>query len=297
MSKIGICMAGALLVLLFAAGAAYATVPQACSDGTAYGACSGVNSPSGPGYICWLDDSSPTGTSLISVYSDSATTAMRNQCSCSKYASQGYVLVNNACVKTTCTDTNGGTIGNGACGATKPKACVNGQLVDNSAQCGCPDGKKPASDGKTCIARVGCRWGTISCIPGKEDCKYDSTNANDDGVCTTKPGCAITPSLCDSTQTCDTSVNATGICKTKAGCTYDNPKCNSTQVCISNACTTKTSDVPIINASGTPANSNATVGGIDFTKICPCCPAPAAGAAAMVGLVSYKNWRNRKKDE
>jgi hypothetical protein len=167
--------------------------------------------------------------------------------------------------------------------------------VDDSAVCGCPAGQKQNADGKKCDPRVGCRWGTLPTPSGK-NCKFDANNSNDDGTLVSKPGCYYNPTLCDSTQDCDTSTNATGICVTKKGCTYDNPKCKSDEICVLGICQKKVADLPLVNLSAPTANATAS-GGLDLSKICPCCPAPAVGAVGLVSLVSYRKWKGRKKEE
>ena len=292
MSKIGLWAAGTLLVMVLLAGTASALNTNACSDGTAYFQCSSKS----PGYLCMLDPSGNGMNVLVNVLGDSGTPTLRAQCACSKYP--GYVEVNGECMKTTCTDPgNSQTLQNGICASTPPKQCASGQLVDNSTGCHCPLGQKPNADGKKCDPRVGCRWGTLPTPSGK-DCNFDQNNPNDDGTLNSKPGCAYNPALCDSTQDCDTSTNSSGICVTKKGCAYDNPKCNANETCVSNGvisvCQKKTSDLPLVNLSA--STTNATVSsGLDLSKICPCCPAPAVGAVAMVGLVSYRKWK--KKEE
>ncbi len=293
MSKIGLWAAGTLLAIIVLTAMPSAVVQPGtkCSDGTVWGQCSTVT----PGMVCWADSGSPNGVSLLNVYDFPQSADVRSKCACSKFA--GYTKVDNACVKTICTDPgNSQTLQSNACASTPPKQCVNGALVDNSALCGCPLGQKPSADGKKCDLRVGCRWNTIKC-PSNQDCKYDQANANEDGTCVSKPGCAYNPTLCDSTQDCSTATNASGICVTKKGCTYDNPKCASDESCIGNGlggiCQKKSAGIPLANLTPT---ANATASSNPLAGI-SCCCLPSAGAAAMVGLVGYKSLKGRRKEE
>jgi hypothetical protein len=135
----------ALLALSF--GMAHAITVGSCSDGTQYGKCSTVN----PGSYCTGSISSPN----LQIY-------VAN-CKCEAVA--GWVQQGSGdeatCIQAKCTD---GT-SNNQCSPTKPKACVNGALVDNAAKCGCPSGKRVSSNSLLCEF-IPCTDGSISVPEG-----------------------------------------------------------------------------------------------------------------------------------
>jgi len=277
MNKIGI-MVFLLAVFAFAGMANAAT----CSDGTQAWAC--VDSQ--PGYVCM------PGTSIYTpqnVMGDNCPLAQkvceeyRVKCACEKY---GMVEVDGECKKTTCTE-NGKTYNDGQC-MTAPKRCSLGEAVDAASSCGCPAGKTPAADGKTCVTASGCRWSNPACS-ASEECKFIDTNPKDEGHCVAKQGCAYGTVRCTSIQSCDTTTNKDGVCKTKDGCKYSNPACSSDKMCdqATNTCVSK--DVgkvdTIDNKTETPT-AGALFGDLS------CCCMPAVGIVGLAGLVVV-----RKREE
>lgn len=286
--KIGVSLV-LLTLLAFSIGAMAVTTPS-CSDGTEAFKCS----KSQPGYACLPGSST---YSLQNVQSSDCPLApkvcdeYRAKCTCPA----GYVKdPTQGCVKNTCDD-GGKTLQNGECSATKPKQCVSGTLQDNAGACGCPAGQEgdALNSYKTCKPSLGCRWKTISCL-SNQDCTFNANDPADGGTCKPKKGCAYGTQTCTSDQTCETATTPDGICVTKPGCKYLNPKCPSGQMCdaVSNTCMAAPSgssdNSPVVPSTNAPSTSNASAGNL------ACCCLPAAGAAAMVGLVSF---RRRSEDE
>ncbi len=278
----------ALLAIVFLAGVAAAVNTNPCSDGTPYGKCSNQS----PGYICWVGG---TGNTLMNAFAPGMPSSWRTMCSCSNFP--GYVEVNGACAKNTCTDTNGATLGNWQCGAVKPQQCIWGALVSNASYCGCPAGQKADSGGKNCADIVGCRWngtGHLTCPPSQE-CKWNPADNVDGGTCTPKQGCAFHNPDCQLSEDCITTSNANGVCRTKTGCQYNNPSCSAGQTCnqLTGNCDKNALDIiPVIPGASNASKTTGTTGAPGGFS---CCCLPAAGATAMVGLVSYQ--RMRKKEE
>ena len=283
MRMIGFLSVGLVLLLAFAGIASAAAtvctsdgVCPSCSDGTGYWQCSKIT----PGYACLPDSTSGNGVSLQNDIESKIvkTTDGTNQpkCACSNFP--GYMEKNGKCVKTTCADTNGNTLQSGACSITKPNRCVDGQLVEDSAACGCPEGKQAKSDGKTCTQAVGCRWSNPPCQPNQE-CHYVETNLKDEGHCVAKQGCAYNTVTCTSMQYCDTSKEANGVCTTKDGCQYLNPPCHAGEVC--NSATGVCEEGSGADTIGNPSTANTAVSD-DFAS---CCCAPMAVMVSLAGLV------------
>ncbi|VVB57264.1 Uncharacterised protein [uncultured archaeon] len=301
--KIGIWAMGALFVMVLLVGMVAAddsgvicppsNLGCPCSDGTAYYKCSQTQ----PGYACVESGGKHM---LVNMLGPDGIKSLKSQCACANFA--GYSEVNGQCVKTICTD-GGNTLQNGQCGSSKPKQCLNGNMIDNSSACGCVAGYNPNPNGKTCDQRIGCRWNTYTCPTGRE-CKYDSKNNNDDGSCVSKSGCVNNNPSCNWNENCDTSSDANGVCKTKPGCQYGNPTCGSGKVCnqVTGNCdsTGSAATVPTIPVQGGSSAPSATTNSSKTAAAGPlgslsCCCLPGAGAAAMVGLASYS--RFKKKDE
>jgi len=139
--------ASVLVFLALALGMAHAVTVGNCADGTQYGKCSTVN----PGSYCTGSISAPNLQVFVS------------HCPCTVAA--GWVQDGQGddatCIQAKCTD---GTTNN-ACSSTKPKACVNGALVDNATKCGCPAGKRVAANGMFCEF-IPCADGDISVPEG-----------------------------------------------------------------------------------------------------------------------------------
>lgn len=291
--KLGTLLAFSLVLILTLVATSYA-LPGACSDGTTYGACSKTQ----PGYYCGYD-STTGGSALQNVIG--MTTASFKPCQCSKF--DGYAEQNGECVKTSCTDANGASVGTNTCGSTKPKQCVGGQMVDNAAACGCPDGQQPKADGKLCEPRVGCRWKTVTCSSDKE-CKFDASVATDDGTCTAKKGCAFGTVTCTSNQDCDTSKSANGECVDKKGCQYLNPACSKNQTCnpttgVCDENTASTGGATTLPGSSTSKSSVSSAPTANALGGLNCCCLPTAGGTALVGLAIYrrKNDADDSQDE
>ena len=71
-----------------------------------------------------------------------------NKCSCP--SGMRATANGQGCESIPCID-NGASVPSGACSQiTIGKKCVGGSLVDMSSVCGCPSGKRPSADGKTC---------------------------------------------------------------------------------------------------------------------------------------------------
>ncbi|MFH1306651.1 MAG: hypothetical protein ABIH83_03280, partial [Candidatus Micrarchaeota archaeon] len=166
--KIGMYLLSILLVFgMFGILWANQIYERSCADGTGYFQCSQES----PGYACLPDSSAGNGLSLQNDITNKIVKDVsgNHKCACANFA--GYAEKSGKCVKTTCIDTNGAEIQDRACSATKPKRCVGGELADDANACGCPGGQQMAAGGKTCEARIGCRWGTKPCAPGYE-CTY-----------------------------------------------------------------------------------------------------------------------------
>ncbi|MCL6089318.1 MAG: hypothetical protein M1530_04130 [Candidatus Marsarchaeota archaeon] len=288
-SRIGKIAGIGLLALVFMTGIAAAASTAPCSDGTPYGKCSNLT----PGWRCWIGDN---GNVLMNAFAPGMPASWRTECACSNFP--GYVEVTGACVKNTCTDSNGATLANWQCGAVKPQQCVWGSLISNSSYCGCPAGQKADNSGKNCGDIVGCRWngtGHLTCPPSQE-CKWNPADNADGGTCTPKQGCAYNnPPGNTLTEDCITTSNANGVCKTKAGCQYNNPACGSGTTCnqVTGNCDKNALDiVPVIPAS----NATNTTGTTGIPGGFSCCCLPAAGATAMVGLASYQHFRKKEEE-
>ncbi|MFA5108389.1 MAG: hypothetical protein WC492_02550 [Candidatus Micrarchaeia archaeon] len=288
--KIGIILATMVLMASVIGIGWSAVYENKCSDGTGYWQCSQTQ----PGYACLPDSASATGLSLQNdvankLVQDSKTGM--SKCACANFA--GYAEVDGACVKTTCVD-GSKTLQAGECSSTKPKRCTSGSLVDDPTACGCPEGKKASSDGKSCEVREGCRWGTSPCEKGY-NCSYVESNTKDDGHCVAKKGCsAYIPSegkiTCTSMQECDSSTNPDGVCITKQGCKYSNPACGTGKVCdmLSNTC--ESSDVVSATTIKTTKTANSAVS--DSSNL-SCCCLPTAGIVGLAGIAIAR----RKKEE
>jgi hypothetical protein len=276
---------------LMAISGAFMASTSDCADGTKYFQCS----TNKPGYAC-LPDSTTGGNSLQNVLGPDMPAALRNKCACSNFP--GYVEVNGECVKNTC-NVGGKTYSNFECIANnKPKQCVWGNIVDNSSQCGCPLGQKPADNGRACIDMVGCRWtgsGHITCPPTQE-CKWNPADPNDAGTCVTKSGCAYHNPDCDPiSEYCDTTASAAGECKKKQGCQYSNPPCAAGEICnpVSGKCEkNEIATVPIIQAP--PSNSTPSAAASNAFASIKCCCLPTAAAVGLVGLASYNRMKRKE---
>ncbi|PIT85025.1 hypothetical protein COU37_00705 [Candidatus Micrarchaeota archaeon CG10_big_fil_rev_8_21_14_0_10_45_29] len=274
-------LAASLVLLLAFAGIASAIniYEQSCSDGTKYFQCSQGT----PGYACLPDSTSGNGVSLQNdVESKIVKTTdgtSQPKCACANFP--GYMEKDGKCVKTTCTDTNGKTLESGACSVTKPNRCIDGNLVENSLACGCPEGKQVASDSKTCVRAVGCRWGNPPCQPNQE-CKYVES-AKDEGHCVAKQGCAYNTVTCTSMQYCDTSGDSNGVCTTREGCQYLNPPCHAGETC--NSATGVCEAGESADEIGSASTAGAAVSD-DF--VATCCCAPVLAMAGLAGIVIVK---------
>ncbi|MFH1306547.1 MAG: hypothetical protein ABIH83_02740, partial [Candidatus Micrarchaeota archaeon] len=158
-----------------------------------------------------------------------------------------------------------------------------GELADDANACGCPGGQQMAAGGKTCEARIGCRWGTKPCAPGYE-CTYMDQNEKDDGTCKQMQGCVWGTVKCTSIQYCDTEQDENGMCVTKEGCQYDNPSCGSGFLC--NTMTGECELAPAIDTEEVGGTAN-TVSSEESI----CCCMPAVAIAGFAGFVLYRRYR------
>ncbi|MEM4137761.1 MAG: hypothetical protein QXF48_03770 [Candidatus Anstonellaceae archaeon] len=278
------------LILYLSTGIYFsASYTDVCEDGTKYWQCSKTK----PGYACLPDYSS--GSSQLKLQNDLQTKLVKDiktgahLCACENFP--GYVEKNGECVKSSC-QYKGVEFPNGKCLDEKPKRCVDGSIVDDPLNCGCPIGKEISPDKKSCQNKVGCRWGTVICQTGYK-CEYVESDPNDDGKCIALSGCApiIPPEKrvsCTSLEYCDTSVDPKGVCVTKKGCQYSNPPCAEGEICDKESGVCKKANLVLPPSSGSSNSSNQK--GFSFSNL-SCCCLPTAGFMAIIFL----SLRNKNK--
>jgi len=152
-----------------------------------------------------------------------------------------------------------GTV-HGACGPTKPKYCVNGNLTDDCEKCGCLSTKQCDAATNTCVAFSEgwvCKELTIRGLQ-KTDGTYQTLENCPagcyEGVCNPDPCVNIT---CRDACFSNTTLNTKGFCEGGI-CIYKKQKCeqgcyalgNGTGICTENLTITETPEL-IINGTAT----------------------------------------------